>query len=534
MPWRGPLEGERYPFPSLGWELLDWWGDYLPSPRNNDEPLLFTDEQADILIRWYALDPKGKFLYRRGCSRRSKGWGKSPVEAAKAIAELAGPVRFGGWDANGEPVGRPWGTMGDPNAWVQLAAVSEDQVENTHSVVYEFLTANDGACADALRIDAGLTRSFLRDGNRTGKLEPVTAAAGSREGQPVTYAEMDETHLWTPSNGGKRLAATLRRNVGKMDGRSYETTNSFVPGDRTVAEGTHRAAETGAAGVFYDAVEAPPVDPDDPDEKLAEALEVAYGNAVRNEAGGWVDVDRLVAEIRDPDMEWDDACRFFFNWNRRSSTGFIDVKLWELQANPERIVEPGEYVALGFDGSINNDSTALYGCTPDGFVFEVAKWERPKGEREWRVPRLEVEDAVSEAFEQYQVGRMFCDPAKWWTEIESWCERWNPAKAEDAVVIVLDTNKTTRFAPACDRFAVEVKEQVLTHDGKPTLTDHLAACAKKKVRLADDDDDERTRFVIVKADTRKIDCAVAAVLAREAAATMPELKPAATWFGGYG
>lgn len=525
MPWRGPdHEGE---YPTLGWELLEWWADYLPSPRDQSAPLIFTDEQARILLRWYAIDPKsGRFLFRRGASRRSKGWGKSPVEAAKCIAELAGPVRFAGWDATGNPVGRPWGTMGDPNAWVQLAAVSEDQTENTHSVVYEFLTSNDGQAADELHIDAGLTKSYLRDGNRTGKLEPVTAAAGSREGQPITYAELDETHLWTPSNGGVRLARTLRRNVSKMDGRSYETTNSFVPGDRTIAEGTHRSAEQGAEGVFYDAVEAPPCELEDDNETIRSSLAVAYGDA------HWVDLDRLVADIRDPETDWDDSCRYFFNWNRRSSTGFIDIKAWEGLAS-ERMVEPGEYIALGFDGSINNDSTALYGCTPDGYLFEVAVWQRPPGERGWRVPRMEVEAAVEEAFEQYSVGRMFCDPAKWWTEIELWCERWNPARVEDAVVIHLDTNKTTRFAPACDRFAVEVKEGVLSHDGKPTLTDHLAACAKKKVRLADDDDDERTRFVIVKADTRKIDCAVAAVLAREASATMPEHKPAATWFGGW-
>src|SRR4051812_31400907 len=125
MPWRGPdYEGE---LPSLGWELLDWWSGHLASPRDSEAPLKFTDEQALLLVAWYALDPKtGKFLHRRGCSRRAKGWGKSPLEAAKAIAELAGPVRFGGWDASGEPVGRPWGTQSDPAAWVQIAALSED------------------------------------------------------------------------------------------------------------------------------------------------------------------------------------------------------------------------------------------------------------------------------------------------------------------------------------------------------------------------------------------------------------------------
>jgi hypothetical protein len=518
MPWRGPEhDGD---FPSLGWELLDWWSDHLPSPRDPSEPLVFTDEQALILVAWYALDPRtGKRLYRRGASRRSKGWGKSPLEAAKAIAELAGPVIFDGWDANGEPVGRPWGTQSSPQALVQIAAVSEDQTENTHSVVYEFLTANDGAAADALKIDAGLTRSFLRDGDRRGKLEPVTAAAGSREGQPVTYAVLDETHLWTPRNGGVRLAKTLRRNVAKMGGSTYETTNSFVPGEQTVAEGTHRSAELGAEGVFYDAVEAPNVEPESSDAELETALKVAYGDS------WWVDTERLVRDIRDPDTPWDDACRFFFNWNRSLTSGFVDIVAWDALGR-SRVVEPGERIGLGFDGSISQDCTALYGCTADRFVFEIAAWERPDNVEVWRVPRLEVDEKVSETFATYSVGRMFCDPPKWWSEIEMWAQTFNPSRTEDAIVVELDTNQASRFAPACGRFEIGLAEG-LSHDGKPGLRAHLAACARKKVRLNDDDDDGRTKFVIVKADTRKIDRAVAAVLAHEAAMTMPEAPSAA-------
>jgi hypothetical protein len=514
MPWCGPTE--QRPYPSLGWELLDWWGENLRSPRDPDADLLFTDEQARILVRWFQLDPRtGKRIYRRGASRRSKGWGKSPIEAAKAIAELAGNVVPDGWDANGEPVGRPWGTGGLPQALVQIAAVSEDQTENTHSVVYEFLTANDGHAADALHIDAGLTRSFLRDGDRRGKLEPVTAAAGSREGQPVTYAVLDETHLWTPRNGGVRLAKTLRRNVAKMGGTTYETTNSFVPGEQTVAEGTHRSAEIGAEGVFYDAVEAPPVEPESSDDELRVALGVAYGDA------WWVDLERLVRDIRDPDMPWDDACRFFFNWNRSLTSGFVDIVAWDA-LGVSRVVETGERIAVGFDGSISGDATALYGCTADGFLFEIAVWERPDGVDVWRVPRGEVHDKVAETFATYDVARMFCDPPKWWTEIEQWAETYNPSRLEDAVVIELDTNQASKFAPACGRFDTGIAEGSLSHDGKPGLRSHLAACARKKVRINDDDDDGRTKFVIVKADTRKIDRAVAAVLAHEAAMTMPE------------
>jgi hypothetical protein len=148
VPWRGPdVDGE---LPSLGWELLEWWADVLPSPRDPEKPLIFTDEQARLLVAWYAVDPRsGRFVVRRGCSRRSKGWGKSPVEAAKAIAELAGPVRFDGWDARGEPVGRPWGTAGDPSAWVQIAAVSVDSVVSAGRASKGEVGAGDGGGGDS-------------------------------------------------------------------------------------------------------------------------------------------------------------------------------------------------------------------------------------------------------------------------------------------------------------------------------------------------------------------------------------------------
>ncbi len=512
MPWRGPaFEGE---LPSLGWLLLEWWADFLPSPRDPAEPLIFTDEQARILIGWYTLDPvNGRFVHRRGCSRRSKGWGKSPLEAAKCIAELAGPVRFDGWDAYGEPVGRPWGTQGDPDAWVQLAAVSEDQTENTHSVVYELLTANDGRAADDLHVDVGLTRSYLRDGGRKGKLEPVTASAGTREGQPVTYGELDETHLWTPSNGGVRLARTIRRNVAKMNGRTYETTNAFEPGLASVAESTHKAAVSGAAGVYYDAVEAPDVDLETAtDAQIRAALRVAYGDS------WWVDLDRLVADIRDPDTPREDAERFFFNWNRRGQSRAVDVRRWEELADATREVPAGTRVGLGFDGSISEDATVLRGCTADGFSFLIGAWVRPAGTVEWRVPRLEVHERVAWAFDRFQVGRMLCDPPKWWSEIEQWARDFG----ED-VVLFFDTNQDRRMAPAVDRWLTAITLGSHTHDDDPTTNDHVRNAQKRKSKARDLDDDNRTLYTLTKPDGGgKIDAAVADVLAHEAALTMPE------------
>jgi hypothetical protein len=514
VPWRGPeYEGE---FPSLGWYVLDWWAEYLPSPSDPEQPFVATDDQAAVIVRWYAIDPTGRFVYRRGQSRGAKGKGKSPIEAGKAIAELKADVVFDGWDASGKPVGRPWGTGGSANPWVQIAACSEDQTENTYAALYEFLTANDGKAADALSIDVGLTRCFLRD--RPGKLEPVTASAGSREGQRVTYAVLDETHLWTPHNGGSKLAATLRRNVAKMKGRSYETTNSFVPGENSVAERTHKAVLKAQAGLYCDAVEAPPVRESDSDEKLRAALAIAYGDAY------WVDLDRLVAEVRDPEStSWDDAVRFYFNQNHSDTGKAITEKRWNELRAPGLDVPRGARIGIGFDGSISDDATALRGgwIGPDGkpHTFTIKVWTRPKDAKPgWRIPRLEVHEKLAWAMDYYDVGLMLADPAKWQSEIEAWALEYG-----EEVVVIFDTNQPSRMARACDRWLTANAEGSRTHDDEATANDHVLAMHKKKVRVRDDESDGRTKYVFVKGpgDTRKIDTGISDVLALEAVMTMP-------------
>ena len=212
---------------TLGWDILDWGSAYLAQPdgANKGDTWSYTKEQAKFLLWFYAVDEKGRFIYRRALLARPKGWGKSPLLAAISCSELLGPVAFDGFDANGNPVGRP-----SYSPLIQLAAVSEAQTDNTMSLVIEML--GEGYAVDYYALDIGKSRILVPGG----KLEPVTAQAKSREGQRPTFAVLDETHLWVPSNGGDKLAATIRRNLGKINGRSVETTNAYLPGEQSVAE----------------------------------------------------------------------------------------------------------------------------------------------------------------------------------------------------------------------------------------------------------------------------------------------------------
>lgn len=490
--------------PSLGWGVLEWAARHLPSPGSEAKPFILTDEQARHVLDWYAVDASGEFIYRRDIIERAKGWGKSPLAALIALAEFVGPTVFDCWE-NGEPKGKP-----RSNPWVQIAAVSEDQTDNTYGAIYELLTANEGRAAKELNIDDGRTRLYLK--GRPGRLEPVTASAGSREGQRLTFAILDETHLWTPRNGGVKLANTIRRNAGKMGGRTVETTNAPQIGEKSVAERSGNEAGRFAGILHYATRPKEEPQPDWSDDKLIDALQVAYGDSY------WIDQARILKEVRDPSTSWDDALRYYFNIRSAGTGHAVDPRIWDALAKP-RDVAAGTPIGLGFDGSISRDATVLRGCTADGYAFLIGAWVAPKGDIDWTVPRAQVHQAVAEAFARYRVGRMLCDPPKWWTEIDQWAEQYG----ED-IVLKFDTNQSRRFAPAVDRWLTAVREGTHTHDGDQLTAEHIRATHLQKVRDGDTEDDGRTKYILVKGeDRRRIDASVADVLAHEAAMTMPEV-----------
>ncbi len=504
--------------PTLGWGVLEWMTAHLPSPSDHSADLVLTDEQARIVLAFYRLDPAtGDFTHRRARLEMAKGWGKSPLLAAVALAEFAGPVRFGGWDDDGEPAGVPV-----HNPIVEIAAVSLDQADNTWAALYEMLAANDGRAARQLGIDAGRTRMYLT-GGRPGHLKAVTAESSSREGQRLTFAVLDETHLWRRDNGGVRLAAVLRRNAAKMDGRTWETTNAPVTGQGSVAEESGDAPVPGVLHVCRRAREAP--ERDWHPERLRAELTWEYGDS------RWAPGERILAELADPATDWDDALRFYFNLRSSGRSRAADPEQWDRLARPEREVPPGTRVGLGFDGSVSLDSTVLRACTADGHSFSLPGWSwvRPTGDamrawavahpgEEWRVPRDLVDEAVAQAFERFDVGLMRCDPPFWGDEIT----RWQRLHGLD-VVVPFNTNSARQMGPAFDSWATSVREGTHTHDGDPVVSEHVKAMHKRPATGGQRGDDGRALWVPVKGEDRaKIDGGLADILARHAAATMPD------------
>lgn len=472
----------------------------------SDLGITLTGEQQDRVIAYYRLDPiTGRRQVRRAALRRPKGAGKSPEGAYCGYAELVLPVIFAGWSDTGQPIGK---AHHDP--WVQFAAVSEDQTDNV--VVWLFDTLNDRPeVCDHRGIDLGRTRIYLK--GRAGRMEPVTAAAGSREGQRISYAVLDQTESWHTSNGGRRLANTLRRNAAKMGGWTLELQNAPEIGDGSVADETAKAAEKQSVGVLYDTREPPghaDVDMADP-VQIRRALEFAYG-----ESSQWVPLDRLTDEILDPDTDPNDARRFYFNVAAPSSDWAFDHAKWDLLGGTEYVSAPGALIVAGFDGARHDDSTAIVAVEVEtGHAWLHAVWEKPDGVDEWTIDENDVTNAVKDLFGTYDVWRMNCDPAYWTDTLASWQSQF--VRKGKPVINEFWANQWKRIGTSCRELGAAIRAGSIRHqlDEPDILGHHVKNAVRYKVSARDDNG--RQLWTLKKpAPGRKVDAAMALVLAWQA------------------
>lgn len=502
MPWRGPVRGSDAladQFPSLGWEIADWLDElfwWMPC----------TDEQVRKLIHCFRVDPQsGRRVYRRAQFMGSKGVGKSPEAAKFAIAALEGPVVFDGWDADGEPVGRPRDT---PTPLIQIAAVSLDQTDNTYGAMLELLTEHDAQAADALGLDPGDTRT-VRKANHRARIDKVTASAGAREGQPITDAVLDETHLWTPRNGGVKLAATIRRNLAKMSGFGLETTNAYDPAINSVAQATDEAVLTkNAEGIYQWKPTADHVLSLDDTRALRRSLRKLYAGSP------WVDVERIIEDIRDPDTSESDARRFYLNEVWAGADAAWDADTWDAARGDYLLPGDKAKIAIGFDGARFHDSTALVGVhLEDRHEFLIACWEKPSEveDDDWEVPRDEVDDAVTEAFDRWKIALAYADPPYWDDEVDRWCGRFGAWRK-------WFTSNRKAMAYSVRSWDQLLRSGAMSHDGSDVLTRHTLNAQRKELPMRDDEG--RFLWSIAKKAPKsplKIDARVAGILAQEAA-----------------
>ncbi len=507
----------REPFRTLGLAAVDWIEHYLVHGPGDIEgtPIVMDDEFAGFVLRAYEVDKAGRRRVRRAVLSRPKGRAKSELAAMLACFEALGPARFDHWAAAGEV--SPWGyayEAGDPvgrrvtRPEVLCVATAEDQAGNTYDGVRFMLdpeTCSAALAEDFGRVDVGITRTNVPGG---GVIEPVTSKDATRDGAKSTFIVADESHLWVLPRL-KRMHQVMVRNLLKRKASSgwmLETTTMYAPDEGSVAEGTHAYHQQVAEGrvgdrsLLFDHRQASAKwDPMLKRDRLAGLREV-YGPAAK-----WMDLAAIAASYDDPQTspaEWE---RYWFNRPVSLQGSWLPQRAWD-ECHARREVPDGARVVLGLDGSFNGDCTALAVVEVGEFphVGVAGLWERPNAGTDWQVPILDVENAIRDCFLRWEVVEVVCDPFRWARTIQLLRDEGLPMEEFP--------QSAARMTPATQRFSDLVNNRGLTHDGSPALTRHVGNAVLKRdsrgVRL----------YKESKHSARKIDLAVAAVMAVERAA----------------
>lgn len=503
---------------SLGFALIDWIETFLIHGPGDIEgsPIALDDEFASFILRAYEVDADGKRLIRRAVMSRPKGRAKSELAAFLAVAEAVGPVRFSHWAKAGEL--SPWGyaydegePVGQPVKRPEILCFATEfgQAGNTYDAVRYICATSEKLRAEYPGLDVGLTRIVLPQG---GQITPESAADSSKDGGKSTFVVFDETHLWVLPRL-KRLHQVVLRNLLKRKvaaGWAFETTTMFAPGEGSVAEGSmeyYKAVIEGRVadgGLMFDHRQAAPKWDATKARDRLNGLHEVYGPAAE-----WLDLKSIADSYDDPQTsaaEWE---RYWFNRPVSLQGQWLPQVAWD-ECQAVREIPDGERVVLALDGSYSRDATAIAAVSVTQFphLQLAGVWERPPGETDWTVPILDVEEAIRTACLRWQVVEITADPHLWSRSLE--------VLAAEGLPVTEFPQSAARMTPATQRFTTMVLERQMTHSGDPVLTRHVSNAVMKSdargVRI----------YKETRSSPRKIDAAVASIMALERAMTYQE------------
>jgi phage terminase large subunit-like protein len=453
------------------------------------QPVRLDPFQVGLILRLYETDDTGQRRYRRAFFELPKGNGKTPLAAWVAAYELANRTA----------------------AEIPVAAASYDQAD----LVFGDLRA---CVAQSPTLSAVLDpmESEVQVRNGPGRAFKVAAVAGTNDGLRPTCFLGDELHEWTGNK--ERVHLVLENGCAKRAG-SFSL-GVTTPGwdidtlagrlhDYGLKVNSGEVVDPGFLFVWFGCDPASAgLDLDDPDD-LRAAI-----RAANPAAGSFLDVELVAARYHQiPRHEF---LRYHLALWTEVATSWLPPGAWVACAD-ERTIPDKADVVLAFDGSFNNDSTALVACSvgPDPHLQVVDAWESD-GSLDFQVPVLDVEETIRSACRRWKVREIAFDPFRWARSLQ--------ILDSERLPVVEYPQSPARMTPATSKFYEAVVNQALTHDGDPRLARHVANAVLKV-------DARGSRLSkIAKHSERKIDLAVAAVMAHDRATAMPKNKIKARCF----
>jgi phage terminase large subunit-like protein len=177
---------------------------------------------------------------------------------------------------------------------------------------------------------------------------------------------------------------------------------------------------------------------------------------------------------------------------------------WAACTDVSRATHDGAEVVLAFDGSFNGDTTVLVVATvaERPHIDLVELWE-PGGNN---VPIVDVEAAIRAACRRWRVLEIAADPFRWARSLQ--------LLDGEGLPILEYPQSPGRMAPATARLYEAVVNGALTHSGDSRLARHVGNAVLRE-------DARGARLAKERKDSpRRIDAAVAAVMAHDRAAAL--------------
>lgn len=514
-------------YATLGDQVAEWleanavWG---PGSKFG-QPLTIDDEFYGFLVRAYQIFPHshdraGRRRFDLCSEEKAKGVGKTEhaLNVGQAEFHPSAPVRCVDWVHRG----RAWIPVGGPVPYPRLifSAATEDQVQRTAFGRFrEALRKSPHASDYHITLD----RIVLLgpDGAPAGEAFPVAVSPDTADGELPTWQHIDEPHRWDMPRHHEMFDTIGENAVKDVDSDAWTMTSSTAghTGGRSIEERLLHTAEAIERGE----VRQPNFFfirrfcPDDWPLDTEVAVEAAVREA-RGIAADWSgDIPRIVARYFDPKTNPEYWERVWLNrWVKGAGMAF-DPKLWAT-LHREGEIPRGEMVTLGFDGARRRDSTGLVATgVRSGFQQVVGLWEKPFNIEDWEVPPLEVDEAMVEAFNRWNVWRAYLDPPYWDDWVPVWEGRWGTDRVHRWW-----TNRRKVMAFSLRGYLAAQQSGELTFGGpnkewNEAYRRHIANAYKDQLPMRDEEDVEL--WVIKKArpdSPDKIDLAMAGCLSWQA------------------
>jgi phage terminase large subunit-like protein len=184
--------------------------------------------------------------------------------------------------------------------------------------------------------------------------------------------------------------------------------------------------------------------------------------------GDWLTRESLLSTLPPKTSESHWRRVRLIQWGITNTEPPLPPGLWDGLSTGEGIPD-GSDVVLSFDGSYSGtDATVLLAATVSAVphLDVVQVWQRPAdADPSWRVPVLEVEQAIRDACERWNVVEVAADSYRW--------ARSLAVLSQSGCPVVEFPQTVSRMSAATSGFLTACRNGQVSHSGHPTLAEHL-------------------------------------------------------------